>query len=264
MRIVTRAEWGARKPKSVPAKVAISARTATCVHHDGATPVIVRTFAEACARIRADQNYHMDSNGWADIGYNYLVISAPGTSVDGLIFEGRGRDAVGAHCLNWNIPWIGVQVAIGGAQKPSPAALVSVKWLHVGFAAAAGHAFGMKGHRDGFNTECPGPILYSWVHAGMPVTATPTTTPTPEVDVTLTPQEITAITVGAAEQVWHRFTVNGLTLQAALGRLVAASDPAALAAAVVKAMPASTGTVVTQAELEAALRTVLGSVDGKV
>jgi len=77
----------------------------------------------------------------------------------------------------------------------------------------------------------------------------------------LTPQEITAITVGAAEQVWHRFTVNGLTLQAALGRLVAASDPAALAAAVAKAMPATSGTVVTQAQLEAALRTVLGSVD---
>ena len=87
------------------------------------------------------------------------------------------------------------------------------------------------------------------------------TTPTPEVDMPLTPQEITAITVGAAEQVWHRFTVNGLTLQAPLGRLVAASDPAALAAAVAKAMPATSGTVVTQAQLEAALRTVLGSVD---
>jgi len=109
----------------------------------------------------------------------------------------------------------------------------------------------------------PGPVDISVVADIWPGVDT-TPTPTPEVDMPLTPQEITAITVGAAEQVWHRFTVNGLTLQAALGRLVAASDPAALAAAVAKAMPATSGTVVTQAQLEAALRTVLGSVDGKV
>ena len=80
----------------------------------------------------------------------------------------------------------------------------------------------------------------------------------------MTPAEQDAIAIKTAIQVWQRFTVNGLTLQAALSRLVAASDPAALAAAVAKAMPATAGTVVTQAQLEAALRTVLGSVDGKV
>jgi len=123
----------------------------------------------------------MDSNGWDDIGYNYLVISAPGVAgVDGLIFEGRGRDVVGAHCLNWNTPWIGIQVAIGGDQTPSPAALVSVKWLHVGFVAAAQHALGQVGHKDGFNTACPGPLLYAWVHAGMPVAGpVPPTPPSP-------------------------------------------------------------------------------------
>lgn len=41
-KIVTRAEWGARPPKSAPTKVAISTRTATCIHHDGPTPIIVR------------------------------------------------------------------------------------------------------------------------------------------------------------------------------------------------------------------------------
>jgi len=168
-RIVTRAEWSARAPKAAPVRVALSVRTATCVHHDGATPVIVRSFAEACARVRADQNYHMDGQHWDDIGYNYLVVSAPGTDVDGLIFEGRGRDVLGAHCLNWNTPWIGIQVAIGGGQTPSPAALASTRWLHDDFARAGGHALGMKGHRDGYPTACPDPILYAWVRAGMPV-----------------------------------------------------------------------------------------------
>jgi len=168
-RIVTRAEWSAR-PRLGPAPtVTIGARTATCTHHDGANIITVRSFAEACARVRADQNYHMDGNGWDDIGYNYLVISAPGTDVDGLVFEGRGRDVVGAHCLNWNTPWIGIQVAIGGAQKPSLASLSSVRWLHDTFTSASGHALGKKVHSDGFPTACPGPELAVWVHAGMPV-----------------------------------------------------------------------------------------------
>lgn len=169
-RIVSRAEWGARKPQVPFATVPISARTATCVHHDGATPIVVRSFAEACARVRADEAYHMNHNGWAGIGYNYLVISAPGyPAIDGLIFEGRGRDVIGAHCLNWNKPWIGVQVAIGGGQTPSPAALASVRWLHDTFTAAAKRALGKKVHSDGFPTACPDPKLRTWVHAGMPV-----------------------------------------------------------------------------------------------
>jgi len=169
-RIVTRAEWGARARIGTALLVSIGARTATCVHHDGANIITVRSFAEACARVRTDQNYHMDGQHWDDIGYNYLVISAPGVAgVDGLIMEGRGRDVVGAHCLNWNTPWIGIQVAIGGAQKPSPAALTSTRWLHDTFTADAKHALGKKVHSDGFPTACPGPELRTWAHAGMPV-----------------------------------------------------------------------------------------------
>jgi hypothetical protein len=138
----------------------------------------VRNFAEACERLRINQNYHMDSQKWADIGYNYLVVSAPGyPAVDGLIFEARGRDVVGAHCLDHNTAWVGIQVAIGGAQKPSPAALRSVRVLHDWCAAEAGHSLAKKGHKDGFATSCPGPELYAWVHAGMPFASTPGTPP---------------------------------------------------------------------------------------
>jgi len=168
--IVTRAEWSARGPKAAPVKVAIGARTATCTHHDGAKPVILRTFAEACARVRADRNYHMDGQHWNDIGYNYLVVSAPGyPDIDGLIFEGRGRDTLGAHCAGWNTPWIGIQVATGGDQVSSPKTKASVRWLHDTFTADAKHALAKKVHSDGFPTACPGPELKAWAHAGMPV-----------------------------------------------------------------------------------------------
>ena len=168
-RTVTRAEWDARPPKGTPTIVPLSARTATCVHHDGPTPVIIRSFAEACARVRVDQNYHMDGQRWNDIGYNYLVVSAPGTDVDGLIFQGRGRDVLGAHCLNHNTEWIGIQVAIGGGQTPSPAALASVRWLHDSCEVTANRPLGKKVHSDGFPTACPDPKLRAWVKAGMPV-----------------------------------------------------------------------------------------------
>jgi len=180
-RIVTRAEWGARPPRSTPQRVSIGARIATCVHHDGANVIVVRSFAEACDRIRRDQNYHMDSNGWDDIGYNFLVISAPGVvGVDGLIFEGRGRDVIGAHCAGWNTLWIGIQVAIGGGQTPSSASLLSVRWLHDTFTFDAKHALAKKVHSDGFPTACPDPYLRNWAHSGMPITPIKP----PEVDVT--------------------------------------------------------------------------------
>lgn len=173
MKIITRAQWGARPPKGPLQHTAINSRTATCIHYDGGAEIHVSTFEQACALIRKDQTFHMDTRGWWDIGYNYLITSAPGTPVDGLVFEARGRDAIGAHCLNWNTPWIGIQVAIGGAQKPSPAALASARALHDNLQAAAGHSLAMKGHKDGFNTACPGAALYAWVKSGMPAGSSP-------------------------------------------------------------------------------------------
>ena len=172
MSIVSRARWSLRPPKTPPQRVRISARTATCVHHAGATEIHVRSRAEAVAMVRADQRFHMDARGWNDIGYNYLVISAPGVpAIDGLVFEGRGRDVLGAHCQGHNTEWIGVQVATGGNQRPSAKALASVRQLHDSFEKAAGHALAKVGHRDGFPTACPGRTLYAWVKAGMPANA---------------------------------------------------------------------------------------------
>lgn len=248
MTLVTRAQWGARPRVGPATTVNIAARAATCVHHDGATPVVVHSFAEACARVRTDQNYHMDGNGWADIGYNYLVISAPGVAgVDGLIFEGRGRDVVGAHCLNHNTEWIGIQVAIGGAQKPSPAALASVRWLHDIFTVAAGHALGKKVHSDGFATACPGPELRLWAHAGMPVTTlTPTTTPEVDMPITQADADLFVRTLLTTE-----LGRTGPNVAVALQH-ASASNVAAIAAAVVALLPAG-GSGVTAAQIAKAV-----------
>lgn len=82
------------------------------------------------------------------------------------------------------------------------------------------------------------------------------TTKPPEVDMPLTEQEINTIAVKAAEQVWQRFTINGLSLQQALGRMLAQADPKVFAAAVVKALPVSSGVAPNSAAIEAAVRAV--------
>jgi hypothetical protein len=103
------------------------------------------------------------ANGWAGIGYNFVVM------LDGTIWEGRGWGLVGAHCPLHNRSAWGVQVHIGGDQKPSPQALQSVDALYDEGSRRAGRLLAKRGHRDGYATECPGAALYAWVRAGMPV-----------------------------------------------------------------------------------------------
>ena len=114
--IITRSEWGAdesiRKNQQKYAPI-----TKLFVHHtvtspDGADP-------DPAATVRAIYAYHVQGNGWDDIGYNFLV------DAEGRVYEGRwardyasgekptGEDlndngVVGAHVLNHNAGSAGV------------------------------------------------------------------------------------------------------------------------------------------------------------
>lgn len=55
------------------------------------------------------RNMHK-KNGWADIGYHYVVY------LDGSVHNGRNVDLVGAHCVGYNANSIGV-VYVGGVDK---------------------------------------------------------------------------------------------------------------------------------------------------
>lgn len=90
----------------------------------------------------------------------------------------------------------------------------------------------------------------------------------PEADMPLTPAEIDAVAKACAvavhrQQLFRVVDSDGtpLTIGDAVLRTYRAAQPAALAAAVVAALPAGT-TGLTQADVEAALRRVLGSLDG--
>jgi N-acetylmuramoyl-L-alanine amidase len=155
-RIVSRAEWGARNPTGT---TAISRPVPRYfVHHTEGGHC---TTQAACVSIvKGIQNYHMDGNGWADIGYNFLV------GEDGNAYEGRGWDRVGAHSPNYNSVAYGVSV-IGSytSRNPNAAALaVTQQLISCGISLGKlSSNYSLHGHRDGTCTSCPGDTLYATI-----------------------------------------------------------------------------------------------------
>lgn len=98
--IISRAEWGARSPRGELTPLAQSPVPYVIIHHSD-TPSC--TIKDDCSRrVRSIQNYHQDSKGWQDIGYNFLV------GEDGNVYEGRGWTKQGAHTKSYNSKSIGI------------------------------------------------------------------------------------------------------------------------------------------------------------
>ena len=151
MNIISRAKWGARAPRS-RSTVTWGQRTEFVVHYsEGPTDQSVRSI----------QDFHMDGNGWSDIGYNFLV------DVQGRIYEGRGWLTVGAHAPGHNASGIGVCM-IGRDGDATTAAKNAIRAVYDEARQRARHGLAKRGHRDVYSTSCPGDQLYAWVRAGMP------------------------------------------------------------------------------------------------
>jgi peptidoglycan hydrolase-like protein with peptidoglycan-binding domain len=105
--------------------------------------------------VRNVQDFHMDSRGWSDIAYSFLVHQ------DGTIYEGRGWNIQGGHTRDYN----SISHAfcfIGNTQNvdPTPAALASIAWLVKEAERKYGNQL-ILGHRDAASTACPGEKLYA-------------------------------------------------------------------------------------------------------
>ncbi|MGW0686558.1 peptidoglycan-binding protein [Streptomyces sp. NPDC002754] len=162
VKIVSRSAWGAKPwdndPRSDgPAYVSMARRTEFFVHYDGAHHITATGYAIP----RAIEAQHL-AQGWAGVGYHFVVDQA------GNVYEGRGWTRQGAHCPGHNVSGLGVQIAVGGDQEPSEAALAACRALYDEACQRAGRTLAKRGHRDGIATQCPGTKLYAWVQAGMP------------------------------------------------------------------------------------------------
>ncbi|MQS12511.1 peptidoglycan recognition protein [Streptomyces kaniharaensis] len=184
--IVTRAGWGADESLREQSFEYTGPVRAVFVHHTATATDYA--CADAPRVIRAMYQYHVQSNGWRDIGYNFLVDRC------GTVYEGRAggvdQPVHGAHTLGFNTDSAGVAAigTYGGDAPPQPLldGLAVVSAWKLGLAArpadgrtqlvstSDGSRFpkgtvvdfdAISGHRDAFNTECPGTALYAQLPA---------------------------------------------------------------------------------------------------
>ena len=113
------------------------------------------TIPSESTTVEAVRKYHMEHNGWKDIGYHYLIY------IDGSIHAGRPIDQKGAHCKNHNEGTVGI-CYVGGllpnkkpfdtrtnAQKTALRELVTA--LKICFPTIKK----VSGHHDYDNKACP-------------------------------------------------------------------------------------------------------------
>ena len=178
--IVSRASWNADEAiVRAPPQYADAVRFAIVHHTAGSNSY---TQADAPAVVRGIELYHVQANGWNDIGYNLLVDRF------GTVYEGRAggvdKNVVGAHALGFNTGSVGIAVlGTYGSATPSTAAqdalakvlawrldlahVEPVSTLSVVSGGSERFPAGIpvflravSGHRDTGLTECPGNALY--------------------------------------------------------------------------------------------------------
>ncbi|TAL25037.1 MAG: hypothetical protein EPN99_02090, partial [Frankiales bacterium] len=102
--IITRADWGADESIRKGSPSYTSTVKVGFVHHTASSNDY--TPEQAAAMVRGIYAYHVKSNGWSDIGYNFLVDRY------GRAYEGRAggmeRFVLGAHTGGFNVNSFGV------------------------------------------------------------------------------------------------------------------------------------------------------------
>ena len=184
--IITRAQWGADESLRTCSPDYVPSVKGAIVHHTVSSNTYSATAAPAV--LRSIYAYHVNGNGWCDVGYNFFVDRF------GRLYEGRfggmSKNVVGAQAGGFNSQTFGVS-SIGnhdpgtaGAVAPSSAVLTAIgkligwkAWLNgwkpessASFTSggstrwAAGKVITeprVAGHREYSLTVCPGDLMNS-------------------------------------------------------------------------------------------------------
>ncbi|MEM7372344.1 MAG: N-acetylmuramoyl-L-alanine amidase [Bacteroidota bacterium] len=167
--IANRTDWnspdGQNPSCSSPAYAPV---THMIVHHSYTN----NTSSNWAATVLAIWDFHVNTNGWCDIGYNWLI------DPNGVIYEGRGggNNVRGAHFCAKNTATMGIcMLGTYMDTVPTDAAISSLEQLLTWKSCDSGidpmtsslHDPSEKvlphisGHRDGCNTLCPGDKLFN-------------------------------------------------------------------------------------------------------
>lgn len=134
-------------------------KTQMFVHHSVGQGAAIDTLAEQAACMRQIEREHL-AQGWAGIGYSFVVFQPHGKLRRARLFLGRGWSNLPAAQLNHNTGTIAVCVVGDFRYETVKNATISL----LRAVAKEGHAHGIKtlgGHRDVTATVCPGDHLYA-------------------------------------------------------------------------------------------------------
>lgn len=113
------------------------------------------TIPSESTTVETVRRYHVEHNGWQDIGYHYLIY------LDGSIHAGRPIDQKGAHCKNHNENTIGI-CYVGGLVAKNKAGdtrtlkqRIALRDLIHALKVCFPGITKVSGHRDYANKACP-------------------------------------------------------------------------------------------------------------
>ena len=157
MRVVTRRQWGARPPRHVTDLPNVD----TIVYHYSAAGSDETSHENCASRVRGIQRFHMDTRGWNDIAYNFLVCR------HGYVFEGRGFAYRSAATGDDNDHTLAV--CFLGDDDPGDDVTNAGRQAFVDIAQAIeadrDKRMLYRGHRDFMSTACPGDEIYGYVRS---------------------------------------------------------------------------------------------------
>jgi SpoIID/LytB domain protein len=184
--IISRADWGADESLRTCSPEYLTSIKGAVVHHTVNSNNY--SSAEVPALLRGIYAYHVNGNGWCDVGYQFFADRF------GRLFEGRFggvyKNILGAQSGGFNSQTFGVSslgnhdTSTAGAVAPTSAELASIakligwkSWLNgwdpttsTSFTSAGSTRWPagtvitrtrVVGHRDFSLTECPGDLMYT-------------------------------------------------------------------------------------------------------
>jgi hypothetical protein len=169
----------------------------TAIHYPGTTQDVIGDPGQAAiaGRLRGYRDYHVNTRGWSDIGYNFAIDQ--GGRVWRCRSDNWGGSRIGAHCASdanpdANTEWMGVLLVIGDAETPNAKMIQAFRDWRVGrFLARWPRRTAIRGHRQvpGAQTSCPGNRTVALINDGVFAKAATPPPPPPEDDMP-TPAEL--------------------------------------------------------------------------
>jgi len=163
---LSRNQWcpaGNCPPSSNPSS---TSPTHLIVHHSDHS----NSSSDWAAVVRSIWNYHIYTNGWDDIGYNWLI------DRNGVVYEGRGAGILGSHFCGKNTGTQG-NCLLGNFTNTQPSNAARTKMVELlawqscqyninptgtSYHNSSGFSLNnIAGHRQSCNTECPGSSFYN-------------------------------------------------------------------------------------------------------